>query len=362
MRSTARFLASIVLLCTAGWASDAAAGKKPGPPAPEPPPPVSGTPPARAWHGFAGNGAPNAAASRLYVFGGSGSDWQSLDDLWYYSPFTGSWTRAPTGNTKPDPRNAMGWSCGAGRCVAANGSSVGYLKETWIYTESAASWAQLNCNRFLCPSGRRFPAMAYDPLRARHVLFGGAAQMTSFLDDTYTFDGSRWTAHVMAVRPPVRFAATATFARAPVNMVVLHGGTYLEQGNPYNYFATRCDLWAFDGSRWLPVTMRNAGPCLEFHNMTWSDADQALVVAGGYTLTNGYDLPSRDTWTFRFDGPTSGSWSKNPDPNFYACAYLARPGARMAYDAPSGKNVFFGGEENVVGLGAVRYDDTVVCE
>jgi hypothetical protein len=33
----------------------------------------------------------------------------------------------------------------------------------------------------------------------------------------------------------------------------------------------------------------------------------------------------------------------------------------MAYDIPTATRVWFGGEENVDGVGAVRYDNTVEC-
>ena len=40
---------------------------------------------------------------------------------------------------------------------------LGFVKETWIFSESTQTWSQVNCRRVLCPSYRMGPTMAYDP-------------------------------------------------------------------------------------------------------------------------------------------------------------------------------------------------------
>jgi len=321
---------------------------KPQPP--PPPPPGDGGPPARAWHAFTGNGSKAADASRLYLFGGAGSDWQAVpSDLWYYRIDQAKWLLAPTGSAVPGRRQHAGFSCGAGLCVTSNGSSgVSLLKETWIYTASSGSWAQANCKRRLCPSARQMPAMAYDVARAYHVLFGGLDGDGS-LDDTYTFAGGLWTARSPATKPTARDRAAAAFVESSLmNMVVLFGGQQDES-------EVLCDMFAWTGSDWAFVTPANQGPCLHSHSIAW-DRDR-LVVTGGYVDT--HDTPSNEVWYFTFTGKYSGTWSQAGG-SLASCAAGVKPGARMAYDAPSRKKVFFGGEQNS-GSGVIRYDDTVVC-
>jgi hypothetical protein len=43
------------------------------------------------------------------------------------------------------------------------------------------------------PSARGEPALGYDPVRKRVVLFGGFDSEGNNLDDTWEWDGERWT-------------------------------------------------------------------------------------------------------------------------------------------------------------------------
>jgi hypothetical protein len=234
-----------------------------------------------------------------------------------------------------------------GQCVVANGSNgVGAVKETWTYTAATSTWSQVNCKRNLCPSARGMPAMAYDAARGYHLLFGGKYGNSS-LDDTYTFAGGRWTARQAATRPASRDRAAAAFVPGPVSRVVLFGG----QANSTDVF---CDMHAWTGSDWREVAMSNDGPCLHSHSMVWEG--NRLVVTGGYVDTS--DTPSEDVWYFTFSDADSGSWSQD-NSAFAACAAGARRGARMAYDAPSGMNVFFGGHE--ADANGTASDWTVFC-
>jgi hypothetical protein len=351
MWSTALALTAFVLLGSTSWAPDASAAAEP---------------PARFWHSFTANGGQTTASSRLYVFGGQGGATSTpvmLGDFWYYRVDTGQWTPAPTGRKKPGVRDGVGLSCGGGRCLLSNGRRMGALKESWIYTESTATWAQFNCIRYLCPSARGFPAAAYDPIRDQHVIYGGEPSNTVFyLDDTYTFSAGRWSARNVSNRPPARATAAAVFASGSVNMIVMFGGAYWKQGPAYYYWDARCDLWAWDGSKWLPITMRNAGPCLAFPAMAWDPVNQRLIVGSGETLLDGMEIPNRDVWYFKFDtgSKTSGTWTKDTGSGFLSCALNASPYALMAYDIPGAAKVFFGGLQNT-SQGVASYANTTVC-
>jgi len=323
-----------------------------------PPPPAPSEPLARAWHGFTDNGSAAPDASLLYLFGGAGSNYQVLSDLWVYSVLAAKWSLAPTGKTKPGGRQHMGFSCGAGLCVVANGSNgFSNLQETWVYSEAGGTWSKMDCRRNPCPSARLLTTMAYDSERFYHVLFGGLDGRTMF-DDTYTFSNTtrRWTRQDPPESPVARRSAAAAFAAGPVNRVVLLGGQI--EG-----VAPLCDMWSWTGAAWEEVEQLNwsIGPCLHSHSMAWNGT--RLVVAGGYIDVN--DTPNESVWTFAFtpDG-AAGEWTHYADWQAYftcAGAGVIHPGARMAYDGASGKTVFFGGEENVKER-LVRYGDTSVCD
>lgn len=325
-------------------------------------------PPPRFWHAVTGNGQDGYASSRLYVFGGQGgaTGWPVLlGDFWYYG--SDGWRVTPTGRTKPGVRDGVGLSCGAGKCVLANGRRAGTLKETWVYTESTATWSKLNCKTSLCPSGRGFPAAAYDPTRSQHVLFGGdpGTGSSQYLDDTYTFAGGQWTARPVSSRPPARATAAATFVPGGTNMVVMYGGAYYKKAADANYYHwdARCDMWAWDGSRWLSITMTNAGPCLAFPAMAWDPVGNQLIVASGEILQDGVEIPNRDVWYFRFDSVnrTTGRWTKDAGSGFLSCALNASPNALAAYDLARRAAVFFGGLQNTQ-HGVQSFANTTVCQ
>ena len=332
--------------------------KQGGPP---PPPPPLTEPSARYWHNFTGNGSTASATSRLYLFGGTD---QAIvpDSFWYFNVAMANWTLAPTGSTQPSARQHAGFSCGGGLCVAANGGSFAALKDTWVYAEASATWSELNCKRFLCPSARWMPTMAYDSARGYHLLFGGrppSGSVGDVLSDTYTFSNAtgRWTQQKPSAAPSGRRSAAATFVAGPVNRVVLFGGQI-------EFVDVLCDMWSWTGSTWQEIlqTNPNEGPCLHSHSLAWDGA--RLIVTGGYVDYN--DTPNDSVWTFAFtpDGK-AGTWTYYPDWSLYfnqcAGSGVIRPGAFMAYDRPSGALVYFGGVQNVVGQGAVAYQDLNVC-
>ena len=141
-----------------------------------------------------------------------------------------------------------------------------------------------------------------------------------------------------------------------MNRIVLLGGQIRNR-------EVLCDMWSWTGANWAEVAQinRNDGPCLHSHSMNWDGS--RLVVTGGYIDVN--DTTNDSVWTFTFtpDGG-AGTWSYYPDQYAYfdqcAGSGIIRPGARMAFDRPSGAMVFFGGVENVAEM-AVAYDDLTLC-
>ena len=348
-------IALAILTIMIGLPATAVAKGKP----PPPPEPTPSEPPARFWHAFTSNGSSDVGASRLFLIGGNGdatADYETFADFWYYAVDSHQWVLAPTGRSKPSGRNHAGLSCGAGECVTSNGIRLGLLKETWVYSERAGSWSQINCRKQLCPSARRNVAMAYDPDRFYHLLFGGEGGTNGRenLDDTWSFAGGAWRREQPVSSPPGRWWAGMTYVGPPVNGTVLFGGVF---NGPDGYVHLLDDMWVWDGINWQPVIYSGglSPPSLFGHSVAW-DGDR-LLVTGGY-MTN-KDTPNNIAWSFTFDGPRSGRWSKEPDTS--GCLASVKPGAVMAYDRSQKLKVFFGGGENGPN-GVIAYDDTVVCE
>jgi len=332
----------------------------------DPPPPAPTYPAARHWHAFTSNGGTTAATSRLYMFGGAGGaqlNWLDLDDMWAYTNAGSSgakWTFVAPATTAPGPRHHVAWSCGGGYCVLSNG--VPSYDEVWVFSESSAGWSQLACGRRApCPTR---PTMAYDPVAGRHVLFGGTYNWSS-LGDTWSFAAStmKWTNHGMASSVAPRNWAAATFV-PPVGHVVLFGG-YDDRSRVFG------DMYLWDGSVWVPVTQvvdgtLTAVPTLMNHSMAWDPVSNRMIVTVGLKDTN--DTPNTDTYYVTFASQGSGwlaSWTKASGIGCQSSAgssdSTVHPQARMAFDVPSGVQVFFGGVENLPDVGAWAYDSTVEC-
>ena len=61
--------------------------------------------------------------------------------------------------------------------------------QTWVLSEG--SWRELTTAH--SPSERGSPALGYDPLRKRIVLYGGFDASQDQLDDTWEWDGEDWS-------------------------------------------------------------------------------------------------------------------------------------------------------------------------
>lgn len=273
-------------------------------------PPLPTYPPARILQSFAANGGATAATSRLYMFGGDGSDGTPIGDLWSYAnagSTAATWTFVPGGSvangTAPAGRKGAGWSCAAGLCVLAGGMSTKLYNDTWLFNESTQTWSQVTCGRrAVCPQARAFQAMAYDPVRHVHVMFGGTI-WTDWLADTYTFDTSTkaWTRRTGGKAPAAREGAAAAYA--PGVGVVMFGGA--DGSTLFN------DMYVWSGTEWLPVTSTVVSdppwpvPALHLPNMAWDPVRGALIVAKGL-LTSGW-VPSEDVWSVTFAN-SGGGW------------------------------------------------------
>jgi hypothetical protein len=330
---------------------------KPNGPTPPPPPPTY--PANRAWHAFTSNGGRDVSSSRLYMYGGGGSEGQIVPaDLWYYRPYDHQWMLVtPATTTKPGPRQWEGLSCNVGTCVMAMGSNgFGLTNETWVYREATNAWTLAGCSRSSpCPAARQMLTMAFDSQRGNHLLFGGRGSQSPGLNDTWTFDTAtlKWTLKTPTFKPVERNRQAMTSV-AGIG-VVMHGGQDYYGRAPY------CDMYAWDGSSWAQIQfdMNQPHPCLHSHSMAWDGQD--LVVTGGYVDTS--DTPSQVLWRFAFTGPKSGTWTQASNGTCTAIGgtdLTIHPGARMAYDEPTAMRVHFGGEVNGPN-GVIRYGNTVEC-
>jgi hypothetical protein len=175
------------------------------------------------------------------------------------------------------------------------------------------TWTQLS--PATSPTPREGPAMTYDPVSHKTVLFGGLGPGVGYLADTWTFDGTTWTQEITPVAPPVRVAATMAFDRV-TRQVVLFGGY-----DGHNYLG---DTWLWDGatSTWTQAHPQQSPIPATGPNAFTDPLNGHVDVFGGFD-GRFYDL---DTWRW-----TGSNWNHlNPanQPSARAAAAVAFDGSR----------------------------------
>ncbi len=233
-----------------------------------------------------------------------------------------------------------------------------------------ASWAKPR------PDARYLAQAAYAPTRQRVVLFGGSSSANTQLDETWEWDGARWT-QWLGVAPPPRASHAMAFDRGRGRLVVFGG---LSRG------VTFSDTWEWDGTLW--TQRADAGPPGRIDAaMAYDVQRQRTVLFGGRAVNRG--VPSTETWewngtvwarvsttgpvtvgspvlaydegrqavtlvtcedpgtgtavgvTFDWNGSAWQRASGTPPP--------ARGRGVLAYDSRRGRMVFFGGEPQING-------------
>ena len=136
---------------------------------------------------------------------------------------------------------------------------------------SFLDWIQLSPND--SPPARSYLALTYDPVSGKIIAFGGFAG-TSYLNDTWSFDGTSWAQIATQSAPPARAAAQMTYDSV-TQKVVLFGGY-----DGTNYLG---DTWLWDGStlQWTQATPKHNPPAVT-GPMLFPDPNGRADLFGGF--------------------------------------------------------------------------------
>ncbi len=123
------------------------------------------------------------------------------------------------------------------------------LGDTWEW--DGAAWREVARDG---PPPRARHRMAFDGNTETVLLYGGNAPPTEpregfdLLQDTWSWDGSRWTEH-HAEGPGPRFMHAMAWDAAR-RRVVLYGGGREERDGTHRVSTSLDDTWEWDGARW----------------------------------------------------------------------------------------------------------------
>lgn len=177
------------------------------------------------------------------------------------------------------------------------------------------------------PTGSHGWRFIYDPVRHVSVLFGGNGAhgwWGDFLNDTWTFDGSRWSQKSPTTMPSPRAFSVVAFD-SKRGVVVLFGG--------YNGAGLN-DLWTWDGTNWSPEAAAASPPQMFPLGLAYQP-DGSLLVAGQSAPGGGGILAAVQSWTY-----ANQTWREVTAGGTPPC--LDHYGA-SAQDLQRGVLVFFGG-------------------
>jgi N-acetylneuraminic acid mutarotase len=173
---------------------------------------------------------------------------------------------------------------------------------------------------YSCPSERYGPAMAYDELKGRLILFGGAEWNAGvFYNDTWAYDynSNEWMKLNPSVQPPSRFNPGVAYI--PDQQAILIFGGY--EPSKHNL----ADTWLFDvrTDTWLELKPPNSPSPRSNVGMVYDEKNKKVILFGG---SSNSEYPNSDTWVYDFEYNT---WTEmnpvaSPRPQY---------GVGMVYDS-----------------------------
>ena len=165
----------------------------------------------------------------------SGTPHRSVLHATHLDPAVPCYSLAPPPATSPPwpmTRGPGSW-CSS----AASTSSGSFLNDTWTW--NGTTWTQQFPTT--SPPARDAASMAYDSGTGQLVLFGGDDSSGGFLNDTWTWNGANWTQQFPTTSPPARADASMAYDSG-TGQLVLFGG------DSSDGFLN--DTWTWNGTTW----------------------------------------------------------------------------------------------------------------
>ncbi len=170
------------------------------------------------------------------------------------------------------------------------------------------------------PSARWGHSFVYHPPSDSYVIFGGASERRSYLNDTWVWSKDGWR-HVDVGSPPARGFAAATY-NPERKSIMIHGG----RGNNNS---TLSDLWEWDGTKWSEVDLQSPFQS-DHHAMVYLPDARGVFLFGGWTGKK----VTGETWFW------DGEWEKISDDG---CGPSPRSAFGMTYNGEHGQVELYGG-------------------
>ena len=223
----------------------------------------------------------------LVVFGGASlRNGSRYGETWEWNGRDWTYRDVPTPGVRD--HHAMAYDEARGQVVMYGGWDVDrkFPADTWTWDGTAWTRADTATG----PGGAGHLAMAYDSKRQRVVMFGGDAPQRPATADTWEWDGREWRrVATTGPEPRTRHALAYDAARG---VTVMFGG----QIGSGQTAAFPQETWTWDGARWTRVDAR--GPAPRFGpSMAYDHGRKRVMLFGGNRGARPFDRLA-DTWEF----------------------------------------------------------------
>ena len=291
----------------------------------------------------------------LLVFGGMNNQGAVLNDLWAYSPGSGSWTPLSVqqsvsgGNTcgaVPAPRMnaAMVWDSVDQKVLLYGGmdASNNYFGDLWSFDPGAKTWTAIQCSNN--SPGARASNAVWD---GQHMLVLGGVSSSGFLKDfwKYTPGGSGGSWQQLADFPVGPRGYQTVVWDSHDSRLYTFGGldaNHLQQS----------DFWMYStNSGWVQVTPNSANNPLGRQEAigTWDSKNNVLVMMGGWETGQG-GVPFWGVWVY---DPMQNAWGLvtplYPDANGnYTGPHIipGRTASAMVWDTTDARAYIYAGDSS----------------
>lgn len=170
----------------------------------------------------------------------------------------------------------------------------GYINETWLW--DGTSWTQQRNNT---GPRRSLAALWFDPVLKKTVLFGGIGQSSKDAridryNDMWALDSTGWKQITLSGDVPAPRYGALTAVDPQANTVLLFGGLKLDVSGVLQSQVYANDTWQWDGAKWTELQPASVPPVRENGGMAFDPTTNQLVMFGGYA---GYYLGDLWGWT-----------------------------------------------------------------
>ncbi|MCI4358228.1 MAG: PKD domain-containing protein [Thermoplasmata archaeon] len=174
------------------------------------------------------------------------------------------------------------------------------LGDTWTFAPSNDTWTQVcqSCTAGTdAPPARWDSGFAYDPAAQETVVFGGLTTFsgtTVGLSDTWTFDGTNWTAHASGATPVMR-SSPAMAWDGQSQSIIMVGGV------PTSAATGR--TWSFSSGNWTMQSPTTSPPQMGGAAAATNPLNGSPIIYGGCASNPCSTGSLNQTWTY-----SNGNW------------------------------------------------------